>query len=247
MLKISYSGMSCYLDCPLQYKYRYIDKVFVEQDIRNQLIGLALHDTLNKWYNGGDFNKALALEYSRPIFDELVSKNKVIWKTHENASVVYSMVETQLDSALDIIARENLTTQPLFSEMYFEEPVGDLFLLSGKIDLYLDRGEDSVLVDFKTSKTKYYTKPDQLALYSYAIFRRFNKHVGKCGYFFTALGEIDWYNFNQGYYRTLFKKFKGVVDSINAGKFQPMPTRKICGWCAYKDMCKFKVENTYQD
>ncbi|MCX6705174.1 MAG: PD-(D/E)XK nuclease family protein, partial [Candidatus Woesebacteria bacterium] len=117
----------------------------------------------------------------------------------------------------------------------------------GRIDLYLDRGEESVLLDYKTSKTKYYTKPDQLALYSYAIFKKFGKMAKRCGYFFTALGEIDWYNFKQDFYNKLFGKFKKVADSIQEGKFPPMPTKKGCGWCNYKDRCPFTVADSIKD
>ena len=242
MMKISYSGMNKYLDCPLQYKFQYVDKIYIEQDIRNTLVGSSLHDVLNKWYTAGDFQKGLAMEMARGIFDNYVKTKKVIWKPYENADVVFLSLKNQLDKTIDMIAKNNLTEQPLFSELAFEEPVGDLFILNGKIDLFLNKGVDSVLVDFKTSKTKYYTKPDQLALYSYAIFKKFNVMVNKCCYFFTSLEELDWYSFNQDFYKKLFGKFKRVVDGIQAKQFSPMPTKKICGWCPYKDMCTSKVE-----
>jgi len=62
-MKYSHSSIETFRNCPLQFKYRYVDKVDIV--IKNNIeafMGSMVHDTLEKLYTDLKYNKLLTLE-----------------------------------------------------------------------------------------------------------------------------------------------------------------------------------------
>ena len=47
--RISYSQISLYNECPLHWKLRYVDKLYISESSIHLIFGTAMHEVLQTW------------------------------------------------------------------------------------------------------------------------------------------------------------------------------------------------------
>ncbi|MDI6641036.1 MAG: diguanylate cyclase [Elusimicrobiota bacterium] len=169
---LSYSALSTYQECPLKFKFEYIDRLgdIYRQDRPYFSFGGSLHTALAKFFQIKDVQQR--------TLDLLYTLLKKSW-----ISKGYSTVEEETEyrqKAISLLQHfyetADISAQPLYIEEFFRIPIEDFFL-SGKIDrIDAISGDKVEVIDYKTGKTVV-TQKDlqedlQLGIYALAVVKK---------------------------------------------------------------------------
>ncbi len=236
-MKISYSAFSTYNQCPLQYKYTYVDKI-PKKDSHHLYFGNLVHETLHFMLKDIDTKPLPELIdfYNRNWQDNTFIENKEdpkIWKLKgEN-------IVTNFYKKFDPKAQEVLVT-----EDYFKVPLGE-HELSGIIDR-LDRVTDNAgnkmleVIDYKTGKVqsqKYIHDNLQLTFYYHAIRSRFPdiKDIKLTLYFLEPAVRQSTLR-DESHVKRMSEQVYKTIGDIEKENFDPR-INNLCPWCDYKEIC----------
>jgi putative RecB family exonuclease len=259
MTVYSHSRLSCFEQCPMKFKLKYIDKVQTEvQESIEAFLGKRVHETLEKLYMDLKFQKI-------PTLNQLLAYYLEIWKKHWNSSIIITRK--------DYTETNYKTMGKKFIEDYYKKfhPFNQATVLGleTKISLSLDKNGNYKLIgfidrldycgkgvyevhDYKTNANlplqTYLDRDRQLALYSIAI-KNMHKDAKKVRLVWHFLA----FNKTLTSYRTdtqlenLKKNTIELIKKIEKEKEFKPKTSKLCDWCEFKSMCKmwahlYKVE-----
>lgn len=251
LLAFSYSKMSLYEECPLKYKFKYIDKIKEEPKFYFAF-GSAIHAALEFLY------AVKAPPF--PTVEELCEEFRREW---ELKSYLEKGYRTQRKSG------EDYEKGVLMLKAYYEHNRARLappFLVEYATDVEVDglkvriiadkieyKGGGLVeIIDYKTGKDVK-RQPSQLYMYqkiteidprlkekiaetygqrvdSVRISRMLYYHVPtNKEYFFERADDKEIGGF--------WERVLGVADAIKGLKFDPTPSERGCAWCDYKSLC----------
>ncbi len=246
----SHSKLSTFEQCPLKYKYRYIDKKKpdIEKTIEAHL-GKAVHDTLELIYNEVKKEKVLTIEEIIEVYTENWQRNY---------------------SGNFLIVKDNLTTKDYFN-------LGVEFLVSyynqnfpfkdgtiecekkvwivldkergHKIQGYIDRlvynsetGEYEIH-DYKTANnlpTQEKVDTDrQLALYAIAIRELFgeDKEIKLIWHYLAHNTKVESKRTKEQL-EQLKKETLELIEKIESAKIFPYNKSILCNWCEFRPSCE---------
>ncbi|MBU0660718.1 ATP-dependent helicase [Patescibacteria group bacterium] len=261
----SYSQISTYETCPYKYKLGHMVKIPM-RGTGNISFGITMHSTLQWLYEQiqernsvqqtslfdlAPAPKKTEGEILAPSLDEVMAvyEDKWIddWYRSERERTEYhdagkNMIKTLYQS------QEGKWNVPIALEKGFTLRVGD-YTIRGNIDR-VDQLEDGSLeiIDYKTGKTKDSIKgndKDQLLIYQMAAETLpAYRHLG-------SVSQLSFYYLRDAIKRTFIGKEKDIeklreklikiIDNIHAGKFDAKPSKHMCGYCDFKDVCDFKL------
>ena len=249
MAKIySHSKLSTFEQCPLKYKFKYLDKIkpLIEKTIEAHL-GKAVHDTLEWLYNSIKENKKI------PTIDEIITYYSVKWQDEFSDEILIVKKEMSVRDYFNL-GIEFLTKY--FQRHYpFKENTIEcekmIFLNldeNTKIQGFIDRlaynletGEYEIH-DYKTGNhlpTQEKMDNDrQLALYSIAIKELFGKDKEVCLiWHYLAHDQKVCSKRTNEQLEELKKETLELIKEIESKKeFLPNKS-KLCDWCGYKEIC----------
>lgn len=136
----------------------------------------------------------------------------------------------------------------LESEYEFYEEIDNSFILNGKIDLVaLDKDGKLLVIDHK-SKGKFKNKAEkreyatQLYLYSYAVFKKYNRYPDKLAFNMFRQNEWVWFDFDEEEYtKSMDWLIKSVDEIENSFDFEPILDTFFCNnFCGFRNVCKYK-------
>lgn len=241
-MKFSYSRVSCFKNCPYQYKLRYLDelKTIPNTDANNALyLGTAVHTGLEK-----TVDEALDQYYSNyPVIDDL--------QINESIKLEFIIPKGKC----------------LIPEGLFEVKIEDNEFV-GFIDLLVPKGKNHFdIYDFKYSNNvENYLKSGQLHLYKY-YYEKTNPGHTVDNLYFVFLPKIqirqkkteDLHQFRQRLCEELNKSEVRIVkvdydhkkvlehlvdvEMIKAATEFPKNETRLCAWCEFESYCKRK-DNT---
>lgn len=251
-MRISYSAIETYKNCPLHFKYQELDKIKTPKSIE-AVFGTAVHKALRKMFEKSplfpttdeviDFFQEkwhLSLttisdqneESSRAYFQEGVSMLKNFYK--KNPPWNFNVVE--LESRFEVIIEDKQTQEN--------------HVLAGIIDR-IDKSPDNnvyEIIDYKTSKRMpskdTLDKNLQLSIYNLGILKKW-PHLKpediKLSLYFLKHGEkIETKRILKDLEKTkeeILKIINEIQDlSQNNKEFIPTPSA-LCDWCGYKKQC----------
>lgn len=254
----SHSKISCYETCPLQYKYKYVDRLMTTMGVTIEaFMGIRVHAALEKLY------RALLMT-RRYEMEELIRIYHSEWEKFwgDDIRVIrkeYSPNDYRRKGAKCI---ENYyrryfpfnQAQTLGIEERIQVKLSSDHLLTGFIDR-LDRVDDGIyeIHDYKTSNrlpTQDEIDHDrQLALYQIDIQARWDdvEKVILVWHYLIFDRELRSIR-NRAAQEEILKKTNQVIDLIEADdKFKPQPSA-VCDWCDFQNICpiwkhKFHLEN----
>lgn len=245
----SHSRISTFEQCPLRYKYRYIDKLKPETGEKIEIIlGSSVHGTLEWIYNNIKKKKI-------PTIDEIIIFYTKSWE--ENYTEDILIVKKDLTDK-DYF---NLGIQFLVNYFNTHHPFKDgtiecekeirinldengEYKIRGFIDRLVYNFETSEyeIHDYKTAKnlpSKERVENDrQLALYAIAIKNIFgqDKEVRLIWHYLAHNKKIDSTRTNQQL-EDLKKETIEKIKEIESEKVFPYNKTPLCDWCEYKPIC----------
>ncbi len=245
----SYSKMSVYQECPLKYKFKYIDKL-PEKPKKFFFIGRVIHKVLEYFFS----------KIPPPSLDELKEIAEKEWRTTTYYEKGYA---TQEYEELDLIKINTIITN--FHKKHLDNKVLPFLLeystyvtINGyRFTIIADRIEYNsngkiTIIDYKTGKEGDRT-PAQLYFYQKVcesdpviikkIEERYSEKVERIQvesmiyYYVENLKEIKYPRAKESEIERFWDEILSIIENINTGRFDPKPSEKSCRWCDFKDRC----------
>jgi putative RecB family exonuclease len=249
---VSWSAISTFRQCPLKYKFRYIDGL-PEESVSSALVfGTGIHSAVEQHF------QAILSGEEKPDVDRLMFAYRSAWLPHDPHTIQFGSTETR--ASLDALAGKMLAAflkSPAASVqgrvLGVEEEIRGVLVegipdLYGRVDLLTEDDNRLVITDIKTSRGEWSAEQvedsgEQLLLYSHLaseispgkkIATRFlvltktkepviEEHVRDVG-----LGNVK---------RTL-AGVERVWRAIESGVFYPAPSTMSCSTCGYRAACR---------
>lgn len=247
MGRYSHSKLSTFEQCPLKFKYRYIDQIIpeIEKSIEAHL-GTAVHDTLEWIYTQVKDNKKV------PTLDEVIIYYSEAWKKDFSNKLV--IVKKEL-TAKDYYNKGIRFLIDYYSEhapfddgtIELEKEINitiDNHNITGFIDRLvhnIETGEYEIH-DYKTSNTlpsqEKIEEDRQLALYSIAIKEIFGQDKEVCLiWHYLAHNQKICSRRTNDQLEQLKKETLELIQKIESTTEFPPNKSTLCDWCEYKPMC----------
>lgn len=252
----SHSRLSTFENCPLKFKFQYIDKIKVARQGIEAFMGSRVHDVLEKLYVDLKLQKRMSLKTTLAYYNAL-------WKRHWNNDIVIVKKEYKEDDykktgEVCIINYYN-KFQPFDSDQTIDIEKRVVIDLDKehKLQGYIDRlsFNDGVyeIHDYKTGNSlplqQYIDEDRQLALYSIAVKEGYKdaKKVKLIWHYLSFNKELESSRTDEQL-KELKKKTVELIKKIESTKeFNPIVT-KLCDYCDFRNICPkwshlAKIEN----
>jgi putative RecB family exonuclease len=240
------SKLSAYLDCPRRYRYTYVDRPAPAKGPpwAHNSLGASAHTALKNWYG-------VAPEQRREA-----SLSKLLRATWVREG--YRDEEQERDMfgrALGWLEAYVGSLDPM------EEPVGvertvaaktSVLALSGRADRIDRRGDELVIVDYKTGR--YEPSSDDargslaLALYAYASTRQFRRTCHRVELHHLPTGSVAAHEHTEeslnrhvsraeGTAKDIVAAEKSVAEGADPDRAFPTQPGVLCSWCDFRKVC----------
>jgi len=253
MTTYSYSKLTNYQNCPLRYKYTYLDKQ--ERDFENtieSILGTAVHHSFEKLYNDLKKGKLDSLEeilkFYKKEWSKLDNKNIVIVKTefkkthYKKLGIKYITNYYNRFYPFDedfTVGIESKVELDLFNDKRY--------ILIGYIDRLAIKGKTLRIHDYKTSSTlptnEEINNNKQLALYAMALKDKY-QDINKIEliWHYLAFDKDLIVEKKEEDYEKIKQEIKLLIDEIentDIDKFKPKASA-LCNWCEFASICPIK-------
>ncbi|MFH1749608.1 MAG: PD-(D/E)XK nuclease family protein [bacterium] len=234
-MKLSYSSLTSFEQCPAKYKYQQIDRIpVVTPDAL--WYGSLLHSILEE----------IVKEYPRLSIQYALARLQRNWDNsrfgnlEENFEKFKEAQKIIADFFKDhfLHATENLVS----IEEYFKIPYKQKHKIVGKIDRINKTREGQIIItDYKTSK-RLPTPRDldydiQLSFYFWAAQHLFPENKGVVLILhFLKFNKTLKTSRNQKHVDYLHKRIDSFIEDVQKSDFAPKKNR-LCDWCEYKHIC----------
>ena len=261
----SYSKMEVFKNCPLQYRYKYIEKKYSQDTSIALELGSLCHYVLEqkgKMIVSGetvDYEKLNDIlmngvtETDEKTKEELLGVNQLkrkyfeVWHEADNASGASYDEKIKLFDKVLHNEMEETDWKPTYFEKPFEFVWDNKVILKGFIDRIDTKDGQYRTVDYKTSKKVYeqskLATSLQFGVYALAILNEFGVLPIESEYRFILIDDKQ-YALTKGWENRLMKAMDKVFGDIEASEkksvFVPKPS-PLCHWCNF---CQTNPEAT---
>ncbi|RMF95867.1 MAG: PD-(D/E)XK nuclease family protein [Candidatus Schekmanbacteria bacterium] len=250
----SHSRLQTFENCPLQYKFKYIDRIKSEEEGIEAFLGKRFHEAMEKLY--GDMRyKILTLDELLDYFDEQWEKNYsediVIVKKNRTKEDYYNLCKECIKNYYQRYYPFN-SSKLIALEKYVKINLDDYgnYQLGGYIDRLSQREDGTYEIhDYKTSgslpEQEKIDNDRQLALYQLGVQNLWNdvEKVELIWHYVVFDKEIVSRRSNEQL-EELKKETIALIDRIeNTEEFLPNESA-LCDWCTYQDLCPLKKHKT---
>lgn len=261
----SYSKMEVFKNCPLQYRYKYIEKKYSQDTSIALELGSLCHYVLEqkgKMIVSGetvDYEKLNDIlmngvtETDEKTKEELLGVNQLkrkyfeVWHEADNASGASYDEKIKLFDKVLHDEMEETDWKPTYFEKPFEFVWDNKVILKGFIDRIDTKDGQYRTVDYKTSKKVYeqskLATSLQFGVYALAILNEFGVLPTESEYRFILIDDKQ-YALTKGWENRLIKAMDKVFGDIEASEkksvFVPKPS-PLCHWCNF---CQTNPEAT---
>jgi len=252
MVKYSYSRLSSFDNCGLQYKFNYLDKS--EKDFENSIeafMGSQVHDALEELYKKQKLGEILSLESVLKLY-------KTNWK--KDFSEEIKIVKENLNSShyFDLGIRYLTDYYNHYYPFNQDYTIGleievnlllnESYSLYGFIDRLSIKDDVYYIHDYKTSSnlpsTKEINDNKQLAIYALAIKEKYPdvKDVVLVWHFLAFDKEISITKKEEDYTKLKTDLINKIneIESLPKEKYKPKESI-LCNWCPYASKCPVKM------
>lgn len=247
----SYSKFSLYKECPLKYKFRYIDKI-KEKPKSFFVFGEIVHSVLEYFFS----------KLPPPPFEELIELIEKKWE-------MLDQEKKNLFSDEDKIEKIKEKIRNVIRNFYIKHKDNKEipFLLEYNSNVFIDgivtqvvvdkieyKGDGKILiVDYKTGKKDLNRSMDQLYFYQKVcekdefLVKKLNEKyrenyknilVNNIVYYYVeSLNEMVYKRATDDEINSFWDRVLKAVDDIKSKKFDPKPNQLSCSYCDYKFIC----------
>jgi len=235
---LSFSQINTFNTCPLQYRYRYIQRIPVPPSAA-QSFGNSIHAALKDFYRQVKENK-------KPEEKELIEILKNNWlplgyssKAHEE-----KMKKEGARMLKNFYSQINWKVVPKSLEQLFAIRINPRLKIGGRIDRVDEKDEGLEIIDYKTGKVMKQKDVDrslQMTVYALAaadrgIYEKDPKDI-VLTFHFLDTGEKVSTKRTKEQLETAKKELMEKAKEIEKSKFEPTPGR-LCDFCDYKLICE---------
>ena len=261
----SYSKMEVFKNCPLQYRYKYIEKKYSQDTSIALELGSLCHYVLEqkgKMIVSGetvDYEKLNNIlmngvtETDEKTKEELLGVNQLkrkyfeVWHEADNASGASYNEKIKLFDKVLHEEMEDIDWKPTYFEKTFEYVWDNKVIIKGFIDRIDIKDDQYRTVDYKTSKKVYeqskLATSLQFGVYALAILNEFGVLPVESEYRFILIDDRQ-YALTKGWENRLIKAMDKVFGDIRTSEekniFVPKPS-PLCYWCNF---CQTNPEAT---
>jgi len=241
-MRLSYSAISSYENCPLSYRFQYIDGLEIEPT-PHLSFGKSLHAAL-EWLYGRTTPEP-------PSLEALLAHLDACWYSEGYATPEEE--RSFLKHGREVLTRYYYSNiedfrLPVAVEERFELDRGD-FILSGVIDR-VDRNPDGSyeIIDYKTGRRlpelNRLREDLQLPIYQLACREVWGVTPSKLSFYYLV--------HNQRYstrprddddMSRILDRLQSAAEAISRGEFPATPNR-LCNWCSYQDLCPERMKGS---
>lgn len=255
MTVYSFSQIQTYLQCPLSYKFRYLDKIKPEfEENLHLILWTTVHSTLEYLYQKIN-------NFYIPSEKELKDYFLNIYK---------EKIQKLEDKELDEQKEEFKTRWLVYLEQYYKKhyPFDNIKVIWTEMQLYIDledsikfqwfvdrldkKGDSFIITDYKTNKQlpeqdkDYYM--EQLTLYALWVKQKYWKYFNKIYWNLEYLhfDYQDFWEIKDDNIKKNSEKYKKIALEIETKKaehwlwmedvFKPIES-SLCRFCDYKEIC----------
>lgn len=257
--KFSYSQIQLYEKCPYQYKLGYLMKIPKKGNAALSF-GSTIHNTLQEFY---ERIRTVSCPQQESIFDSETKKQRFpdkrdlldIYKDKWIDDWYEDDKQKKLRKQEGIELLENFYkendgnwTVPAFIESGFNLRIGE-YTIHGRIDR-IDQKEDGTLeiIDYKTGNSKENVSggdKDQLTLYQLAASSLPDYYnvgeVSNLRYYYLLDGKSAEFLATEKHLDRFKEKLISTLNQISSGDFKAKPDKRVCGYCDYRHICKYRV------
>ena len=245
----SHSRLSAFEKCPLQYRYRYLDRIKRDTQSIEAFLGNRVHDALEALYRD-------LLASKRPTLDEILALYHRSWEKSYSDKI--TIVKTDLTpehyrkTGEECLAKYYRRHDPFDDgqTLGLEERVTLSLDEQGRYQLqgYIDRlvrQEQGVyeIHDYKTSSGRLPSDADlradrQLTLYQMAVEKRFpDAREIRLVWYYLVFDQKKTSARTPREIEQHRKQTIGLIDTIEGTKDYPYRKSPLCSWCEYRDIC----------
>ncbi|MBD3412891.1 MAG: hypothetical protein GF421_00470 [Candidatus Aminicenantes bacterium] len=249
MATFSISRIGSYENCPLQYKYRYVDRIKMEaEDTIETFLGSRVHESLEKLYRDKQYEKLISEEELLSFFNQIWEENwkdsVVIVKKDYSPENFRRLGERQLSDYYKrhqpfdegrIMGLETMSLLPLDKQRQY--------LFHVRIDRLMYMGDGLYEVhDYKTGSSlmdqESLDKDKQLAMYSLWVKEQFKdfKKARLVWHFLNFDKEMESFRTDEEL-EELRQDVLWQIKDIEAAEDFPSQVSRFCDWCLYKPIC----------
>ena len=235
LLTCTPSRLATWQDCPRRYRFIYIDRPAPPKGgpWAHNSMGAAVHSALAGWW---------ALPVPRRTPEAAAALVRSAWIPlgfrDEEQSLAWC------DRAAAMVERYAATLDPHDEPVGIERTVGmrtELLAFSGRIDRLDRRGDELVVVDYKTGRHVLTTDDTRgsmaLALYAIAAARTLRARCVKVELHHLPTGEVLAWEHDPAALDRHLDRAHGLADEITAAEEFPPRPGPLCGWCDFAAHC----------
>jgi RecB family exonuclease len=246
LLRASPKSLADFSDCPRRYRFANVDRPSPQRGPRfaHHTVGTALHQVLTQWYDlpverrtPASARQLLYAAWSPAGFRDDEQSDR--WRARAAGWLTDFVAE--LDPEMEPRARERTVSTTT-----------ERMTLSGRVDRIDERGEELVVVDYKTGRnpsTDDEARGSQaLALYVLAVRRTLRRPCTRVELHHVPTGTVASFEHTERSLANHARRAEDVAVDIGAAlqavddgqdpdvAFPPVPGRQ-CGWCDFRPAC----------
>jgi putative RecB family exonuclease len=241
----SFSRVKCYQQCPLRYRFRYIEGRKEAFRSIESFLGSAVHDILEWLYAQRDDGR-------EPVETEVLEEFSRRWSEERDRAVAVVRVADD-DEDYFRLGREMLSR--FFCETYSRDQSLTVSLeqrVSKRLsaDLLFTGFADRVgrtdtgrlfVIDYKTSKSEgngsEFSEGLQAPLYAACVLDHHDDAEALAGYHYLRHGSTRWQIVDRDRAQQLVQRFVELVGQVEAAGDFPARPGVLCAWCGFNAIC----------
>lgn len=236
-LRLSYTKLSFYLDCPFKYYYRYVEKRPYYPSIKTKYgsnIHRAIKDFANVLITGRYLDKKEQLKL-------IENQWTPVTKDQQEDMSLKSMSAVQLEKFVEKNSKE-IASSTLFLEKSFKHNLNDKIILNGFIDrVDTINGNKIEIIDYKSGQEReIYDDNIQLNFYALVCREQFNLEPVKLSLYFLSTNRKFTVEANSENIEDVKELILSTAGLIQEGEFYPVEkSYEHCPECYYKKSCPY--------
>jgi len=243
----SHSRLETFENCPLKYKFRYIDGIKKAEQGVEAFLGAQVHEVLRKLYDDLQLEKLNTLDELLELF---AAHWKKAWGPHVRIVRAGMTEQNYFDTGKKCIRNFYERNQPfrqsqtLGTEVHLTFPLDGegKYQLQGYVDRIARREDGTIEIhDYKTGRLPAQEKADadrQLALYQIGVERQWPETRGvELIWHYVAFRETQRSRRTAQQLVQLRKQTIEQINRIESAKQFEGRRSALCDWCEYKPDC----------
>ncbi len=251
----SYSAISSYESCPLQFKFRYIERIPPLRRSVEAFMGSRVHEALEKLYRDKLYEKTDSLEeilaFYNDRWERKMDERIFVAKEYDIENYRKMGERYLIDYYNEYKPFEDGRIIALEKSVYF--PLNEKYWIKGVIDRLMENNGVYEVHDYKTSlylPSKREMEEDcQLALYALAIDHLYGiEEIELVWHFLAFSKEIRIRKESyEGTRDEVIQKIEEIEEAKRKDEFPPKDS-PLCNYCSYVSICPlFKHSHSLQE